>query len=189
MTTFWGRLCLRNVPYKSELMKPYFKVFLSFLILALMAMCKHEPTVVDPIDNVNPPQDTTSNVVIDNCDPDSVYFENEILPIFISSCALSGCHDANSAQNNVVLTDYSNIIKEIVPNNLDESKIYEVITETDPDKLMPLGGPALDSRKIELIGMWIQQGAPNNNCKACDTSTVSFQNDIFPLIKNNCQSD
>ena len=47
------------------------------------------------------PQDTTHP-----CDPDTVYFEMDVLPILLSSCGKSGCHDA-TAQDGVRLDSYA----------------------------------------------------------------------------------
>ena len=45
------------------------------------------------------------------CDPDTVYFENEILPLIISSCATTDCHDKLTDEQEVLLVDYASIIE------------------------------------------------------------------------------
>ena len=100
--------------------------------------CEHDPV----IDLVDLPTFDTNNVIIDTtgaggepmvdiCDPDSIYFENDILPILISNCAIPGCHDASSAEDDVILTDYFYVIEtgDVEPFDLDGSDLYEVITE------------------------------------------------------------
>jgi len=124
------------------------------------------------------------------CDPDTVYFRNTILPLIISSCSTTDCHDKLTDEQDVLLIDYASIIEygEIVPGNPFDSELFEKITETDPDKKMP--PPPEDpllSEQISLIKKWIEQGALNNSCdEDCDTTNVTFSGTIWPLIELNC---
>ena len=143
-------------------------------------------------------RDTTFNTPPNNthpCDPDTVYFEMDILPILNSSCAKSphngmNCHDVN-AEEDVRLDSYaatmaSNVIK---PFNPGGSKLYEKITETDPDDIMPPPGETpLTAAQKELIRKWIEQGAQNLYCdEMCDTTSVTFSGTIWPqIIQKNC---
>ena len=124
------------------------------------------------------------------CDPDTVYFENDIYPLIVSSCATTDCHDAVSAQDDIILVDYVSIIEhgDIKPGNPDESKLYKKITEDDQEDIMPPPpDDPLSSEQIQKIRTWISQGALNNNCdEDCDTTNVSFANHIWPLVENNC---
>lgn len=145
-------------------------------LLALFA-CKHEPII---------PEESTDN----SCDPDTVYFQVDILPILRSNCAFSGCHGGGSSQKGVELSNYANVISttEVLPGDPAESDLYELITETDPDKRMPKPPNApLDSTQIALIRKWIEQGAKNNSCDNCDTTNVTFSNNVQPIIQKNCQ--
>lgn len=160
----------------------------------LLSNCKHEPIILsgpgpDPVDTST--VDTTGTGV--GCDPDTVYFANDILPLINSSCAIPGCHDPASAEDDVVLNNYANIISsgEITPGDPGDSKLYEEITETDPDKIMPppSSGITLTTEQIASIFTWIQQGALNNACNDsinCDTANMSFANDVKPIIDLNC---
>ena len=47
------------------------------------------------------------------CDPDSVYFDNQVLPILVSNCAKPGCHDAASHQDGVVLSSYASLMSTV----------------------------------------------------------------------------
>lgn len=147
--------------------------------------CKHDP-LTPVIDNNLP--DTTQG-----CDPTTVYFVNDVLPIFNSNCAISGCHNAATAQDGVVLDSYTNIMTtgEIAPGNPGDSEVYENITEDDPDKRMPppSSGITLTQDQINTIYNWIAQGAENNVCaetSACDTVNVSFAADIEPILATYC---
>lgn len=182
-------------------------VFLTCSALTIYS-CKHSPLVPDPIVDVI---DTTTNGGGNNgggnggggsggggggggntdpCDPDTVYFVNDILPIFTSNCAKSGCHDAGTAQEGIILTDYNSIMNtgDIEAYDPDDGKIWEAINEDDPDDRMPPPpNPKLTSEQKDMIYTWIMQGAKNNSCSGdCDTSNVTFSGVIFPIIQNNC---
>ncbi|MCB9262273.1 MAG: hypothetical protein H6607_07860 [Flavobacteriales bacterium] len=161
----------------------------AFVSLFLFENCKHQP--VD--DNVNPdPIDTTgnnNNHNSDTCSPDTVYFVNEILPLIQSNCAQSGCHDAASHKEGVILTDYNKIIStgKVKAGNPGGSDLYEVITETDPDKVMPPPPASLTTEQKNAIRIWIQQGAKNNKCtNGCDTTSVTFTGDVWPIVNATC---
>lgn len=152
-----------------------------------------DTTDTNPVDTSSSNPADTSSV---QCDTSIAYFQEQILPIFVGSCAYSGCHDKESARHGIILDSYENIIngRDLVkPFNLDESEIYEKITEDDDDDRMP---PApkerLSQDQILLISKWILQGAENNSCDAnssgCDTTMVSFANDVNPILKNHCVS-
>ncbi|MCB0806298.1 MAG: hypothetical protein KDC05_10905 [Bacteroidales bacterium] len=125
------------------------------------------------------------------CDPDTVYFQNDVLPLLQSSCGIAGCHDAATAEDGVVLTSYLSVMQTagVQPFNPFDSEIYEVITENDPDDRMPPPpASALTNDQINLIYTWISQGALNNHCEQmdCDSTNVSFSQEVFPIIQNSC---
>ena len=157
-------------------------------IVTLSVSCRHEPGG-GPGGGTNnpppPPPPTTSN-----CDPDTVYFENAVLPIFQSNCAKSGCHDAASAQEGVVLNNYYNIFVTggVVPGNPNGSKVYEVLKKNGEDKMPPPPNTPLTQDQINTIGTWISQGALDNKCDSlgCDTLNVTYSNTIQPIIQLYC---
>ena len=168
-----------------------FKTLIStILVVSLLAAfsCKHDP---DPV-GVLPPVDTTGNNTGTQCSSDTVYFVQQVLPIFQSSCAMSGCHDAGSDNEGIILDSYANIISTggINVNNPAGSKIYEAMTESDPeDRMPPPPAAPMSSTQLALISKWIGQGAKNNSCIAsgCDTTNVKYSTHIKPLIQNSCQ--
>jgi hypothetical protein len=166
-------------------------LLLLFILSVFLLSCKHDPFVYDGADT-NPIDTNDPNPPIGKpCDPDSVYFQNQILPLLASNCATAGCHDAATATEGVILDSYSNIINtaDVRPSDPSGSELYEVLVETDPDKRMP-PPPAspLSSSQIALILKWIQQGAPNNYCDDCDTTDVKFSSHILPMMQQYCQS-
>ena len=169
-------------------------VILLMLLIQFNA-CKHDPFITEddmmPIDTTDNPIDTTEMGM--PCDPDKVYFALEIQPILTSNCAFSDCHDAASAQDGVVLTSYKRVMQtaDVRAFDLDGSDLYEVITDSDPDKRMPPPPRAsLTSAQINLIATWILQGAENLECDpdagVCDTDNVSYATIIVPILQNTC---
>ena len=82
-----------------------------------------------------PGEDSSGN----SCSIDSVYFVNDVLPILTTNCAYAGCHNTTSAADGVKLNNYANIINtgKVKPYEASESDLYEAITETKADKIMP----------------------------------------------------
>lgn len=156
--------------------------------LAVLAVaCKHE------IPNPNPIEpDPFGPTVSEVCDPDTVYFQQDILPLLSSNCAFSGCHSAGSAQDGVVLDSYWNIVQtgDIDPGDPWGSDLFEVLVDDDLDDRMPPypDYEALSQTQIDLIYNWIAQGALNNSCAGCETENITYESVIGPLIQNRCQS-
>ena len=152
--------------------------------------CKHDSfIVVDddmvPIDSM--PVDTADMGI--PCDPDLTYFNLEILPILNSNCAFSGCHNASSAQDGVILDNYANVVAtgDVEAFDLDGSELYEVLVETDLDKRMPPPPlAALNQDQIQLVAQWILQGAKNLECDpnagGCNTTDVSYAATVVPVL-------
>ena len=75
----------------------------TLLIAGLLTVrCTHEP--LNPI--AHPPGPMAGRSAIRT----RCTFQQDVLPLIVSSCAMSGCHDAASAQEGVVLTSYSTIM-------------------------------------------------------------------------------
>ena len=158
--------------------------------------CIHEPVYIIPDGAVGEvPGGGTDPPIVpgsdDSCDADSVYFQNQILPIFIGSCAVTGCHDQASREADIALISYANIMKGIKPGNPGGSKYYKVITLEETGDLMPLDpvtgeGFRLPADQIALIEKWINQGAPDNFCESCDTSNYSFSGRIAAIFSTSC---
>lgn len=146
---------------------------------------------------------------------DEVCFERDVLPVFLNNCALSGCHNSESAKHGFIFDSYANITtsnkgRAIVPYNLKKSKVYKKITEdTESDRMPPLPNPPLTSAEISIISKWILAGAPDSKCRDkgklnesigkskdsliisdkeegnCDTLNLTYK-DIQPLIEKYC---
>lgn len=161
------------------------KKILIAALIALMSVgyfsCKHEIPVAPPVDPGTPPGDTTGNK--------SICFETDILPLFKSNCAKSGCHDAASKSDGYQLDSYATITaKNFKAGNAADTKIYKVLNETDPGKIMPQPPNApLTADQKALIAKWINEGAVNStNCSSCDTSKFTYTAVVKPIIQTNC---
>ncbi len=172
-------------------------VLLIGIVTMIVPSCEHEPFL--PIDPE--PIDTTGNAVDTMgedtfgipCDPDVIYFNRDVLPILKSNCAKSGCHDASTHEEDIILDNFQNVISSGIVRayDLNGSDLYEVIIETDPDKRMPEPpNQKLSADQIALISQWILQGAKDLACDEmageCDTTLVSYSNFISPLLAANC---
>ncbi len=111
---------------------------------------------------------------------DSICFERDILPIFVSNCAMSGCHDANTKAEGYNLSNYSSIMKDgIKPGNPADSEIWEVI---DDGSMPPKG--KLTSLQRSYIKTWIAAGAKNGiNCFVdCDSNVFSYSAGVSKIM-------
>jgi hypothetical protein len=124
--------------------------------------------------------------------PDSICFKQDILPVFINSCAIDNCHNGISQGGEdelYALNSYATIRPHVVPNNPGASIVYEVVT-VGGENAMPMSPipPLTDSQK-ELLRKWIAEGAidsdcPNSNCDT--TGTIGYSAQIKPIMDNSC---
>ena len=171
------------------------KILFVGLIISMLHACVHEPIVVE--NDLGSTDDGPTSDTVDfkintkACEDGVVYFENEVLPIFIANCAISGCHDQASAEEDVILTNYQNIMKGIKGSDLNDSEYYKVLVKNEKEDLMPRTpnteeGFQLPQDEINTIKTWIQQGALNNYCDECDTLDYTFNGVISTIISRNC---
>ena len=120
----------------------------------------------------------------------TICFETDILPIFVSNCAKSGCHDAGAHKGGYQLDSYTNVMKKgIIPGNIAASVIWESIAiKTFNVEFMPRGASALNSTQLDKIKRWIQTGAIDSGaCNAtCDSNNFTYSGGIAPLVQTYC---
>ncbi|MCB0677696.1 MAG: hypothetical protein KDC30_13450 [Saprospiraceae bacterium] len=169
-------------------------VFATGLLLSTIS-CQHSPILSDdgpPVDTIpDDPIDTTMNGT--PCDPDLVYFDLQVLPILRSNCAKSGCHDAITHEEGVILDSYENVLAttEIKVSDPYDSDILEAIFDDKPeDRMPPPPNTPLSQEYIDLIVDWIVQGAKDLDCDpdsgGCNTDNVTFSQDVFPVMQITC---
>lgn len=120
------------------------------------------------------------------CSPDTVYFQNTVLPLLNSSCAMSGCHDAASHKDGVNLTTYAAIMSTggVKAGKPGSSKLYQVIAD---NSMPPKPAAPFTQAQKDIVSKWIIQGAKNNVCNGCDTSTFSFSGAVSPMMNTYCK--
>jgi len=144
------------------------------IINHLTTISKDTVFVVTPITGTTPGTTTVS---------DTICFNTEILPIYVSYCASAGCHDLASHREGVVTTDYGYIMNGIRAKNVTGSKYYTIIGNGMP----PKSSPQMTSTQVANIKKWIEQGALNTNCtNVCDTTKFTYAGAIQTILSNNC---
>ncbi|MCO6461797.1 MAG: hypothetical protein J5I59_10355 [Saprospiraceae bacterium] len=93
---------------------------------------------------------------VSSCDTTDMTFEKDIMPIISTSCALSGCHNAQSVLT-FSLTNY----EEVLPIVLD-GRLVKAIKHQPGIFPMPKNTAMLDECTINKIESWIRDGAANN---------------------------
>ncbi len=162
---------------------------LTILVLVGIAACKHD--VPTPAGNGNGSGNDSDSVATGiPCNPDSVYFEAQVLPILVANCTQSGCHNTDDAAEGVVLDSYSNVMSTggIDISNPANSEIYRYIIKTGPNRMPPPGYTALTQTQKDIILKWIQQGAQDLHCQdlTCDSTNVTYTGTIQTIIQNKC---
>lgn len=147
-------------------------------------------TWIDSIAQDSIPVDLNpDNGIVSDCDPDTVYFQNTILPLVVSSCGTTGCHDQASHRDGIILTDYASILKtgKIKPGDPGDSEFYESLTDDDDDLMPPPPNEPFTSEQIQVIEQWILQGAKDNACNdGCDTVNYTYSGTIWPMMQKYC---
>jgi len=118
-----------------------------------------------------------------------VCFERDLLPVLVSSCAISGCHDQTTHRSGYNITSYSSVMTNlVVAGNPTSSRLYSVIKG---NSMPPKPYAALSQAVKDSLFNWIKNGARNDVCTstACDTTgVVTYQKQIAALISLNCIS-
>ncbi len=160
-------------------MKPD-KIYLSLVLLVILttvswiSSCTHDANIADIPE---------------------VCFEADVLPIFINSCAISGCHDGGG-ESHMALNNYADISSRVTPFNPNSSGLYQAIISKWSNR-MPPGEPLSETNRT-LIRVWIEQGAAQTTCPATGggntggsgditgTARACFTRDIQPVLVSRC---
>ena len=118
-------------------------ILYSFLICGFLIGCRH-------------------NINFDSLE--KVSYSTDIQPIILSNCTQSGCH-GNTYNETFKLVTYNDLIThtEVKAGSPKSSKLYSVIRSYNPEEIMPSEpNEPLTDKQIQLIYVWIGQGALNN---------------------------
>ena len=124
---------------------------------------------------------------------DKVCFQRDLLPVLVSSCGITGCHDQASHKSGYIVTNYASVMSNLVKSGSPTtSRLYTVISgNASSENFMPPSQyPALSLAVKDSIFNWIKNGALNDVCVSpCDTTgVITYQNQIATLISKNCIS-
>ncbi len=169
-----------------------FVALVALFAISFISSCTHQPYAKpasgddDNSSTVNTSQNgntTTTTTPVDT----GICFERDVLPIFISNCAKSGCHDAITQAEELVLNNYSNIMSGgITAGNSGASRLYQSLAGTNP-YMPPYPNSKLTAAQQTIIQKWIDQGAINSSCaSSCDTTTYTYAAVIKPIMTSNC---
>lgn len=90
-------------------------------------------------------------------------FDKEVMLIINSNCNVSGCHGSGEGPS---LSNYDDVSRYVTAGKPMQSKLHKVITAHS--NLMGLMPPkpksALTSSQIDIISIWILQGAKHTTC-------------------------
>lgn len=153
----------------------------ALVLLVLLGSCKHElPLAEDQVPITGGTQ---------TCSADTVYFQNKVLPLLNSSCAMAGCHDAITHKEGINLTTYAKIFSTggVLPGNPANSKLYKVLNKTGSDRMPPAPAAAFTTAQKNIIYTWILQGANNNACNDCDTAVITYSGATAPIVNTYCK--
>ncbi len=157
----------------------------ALLMLFLFTACHSDPIIVEIPGGGSYPNNGSGSE--EACQDGTVSFQYEVLPLLVSSCATSGCHDAASHRDGVIMDSYAEIMEEVKPGKPNQSELYQVLVRNDDDIMPPPPAAPFTQEQIDLIVTWIEQGAENTNClPPCDPSADSFSANVFPTIQQSC---
>lgn len=101
-------------------------------------------------------------------DVQQVSFHKDIRPIFQANC--QGCHQPAKQSGEYVMTSYEHVMQTgesgepaITAGQPDKSYLLSLITPVDGVAEMPQGKPPLGQPEIDLIKLWIEQGAKDDS--------------------------
>ena len=94
---------------------------------------------------------------------DKVNFNKDVVPILKATCV--ECHNPKKVKGKLRLDNKADAMKggkegkDIVPGKAEESLMYKLLVDKDPDNRMPQDKDPLPADQIEKIKNWINQGA------------------------------
>lgn len=120
------------------------KLGISIVAMSCLALaCKHEPNF-----NTLP----------------AVYYSTDIAPIISANCTFSGCH-GDFESRRFQLFSYDDVMKycKVKAGSPQTSKLYKAVKSLNSEEVMPTAQyNRLTEQQIQLIYIWIGQGAKNN---------------------------
>jgi mono/diheme cytochrome c family protein len=94
---------------------------------------------------------------------EKVDFARDVQPIFVQHCQT--CHGPDKSEGGLRLHRRDDALsggdsgKEIEPGKSADSRLIQLVSGADPDRLMPPEGERLTAKEISILRAWIDQGA------------------------------
>jgi len=165
-------------------MKMKFSFFAALLVILLIVVvsCHHKADL-----SIAPPKPAPPGPEF-KCSHDTIYFQNFVLPVILTGCAKSGCHDAATRKGGRVFDSYEAIYKMVVPFDPQASKLYTILFSGSSQRMPP--DTPFNADQKSIIYWWIAQGAYNNKCDSagCDSTNVTYTGSISPIVQSWCLS-
>lgn len=116
-----------------------------------------------------------------------VYFQEDILPLIVSNCTKSGCHNSIDREEGYDFTYYLGIRAAVIPGDYKGSVLYKSLVK--PFGYMPEDGDRLPDEDIEAVALWIEQGAlENSGSSGCETDNITFSSTVKGVLTDWCYS-
>jgi hypothetical protein len=113
----------------------------------------------------------------------NICFKEDILPLFVSNCTQSGCHNGIDKEEDLDLSNYEGIMKSIKANHPYQSESW---TQINSGEMPPSPYHKFTKYEKNQIKHWIKSGSPNSsNCRTCD-STFTYKARIEPILNKWC---
>ena len=168
--------------------KTSYLLFLLTIVAIVWTACQHELVNAnsalnqDSIVVVTPPSNGTTGGT-GAAVSDTVCFNSEVLPLYVSYCGSAGCHNELSHREGVITTNYGYIMNGIRAKNPGSSRYYTIIGNGMP----PKSSPQMTAANTATILKWINQGALNTSCtNTCDTTKYGYVNAVQTILADNC---
>ncbi len=94
----------------------------------------------------------------------NVCFDRDVMLIINSNCNISGCH--GSGGEAPALSTYEDVTRFVIPFEASKSELHKVVTANNisPNLMPPKPKSRLTSEQIDIINIWILQGALHTTC-------------------------
>ncbi len=92
-----------------------------------------------------------------------VCFDRDVMMIINSNCNVSGCHGSGEGPR---LSTFEEVSRYVTAGKPVKSQLHKVITASNinPNLMPPKSKSRLTSAQIDIINIWILQGATHTTC-------------------------
>ena len=87
----------------------------------------------------------------------AISFMHDVAPVLLQRCA--GCHGTKKNKGDYRMHTFEFLSEAVISGKPDESNLYSVLVDNDPDFRMPQEDDPLTPSDIELVRQWISEGA------------------------------